>query len=688
MKIKKLEIANFRNIKSATYTLSDTLMFIGKNHTGKTNSIQAPCWVLTDKLIDNSSNDQSLKPIGNTKEKVSVKLTIDADDGREHTIEKTYQEKWTKTRGSEEETLTGHETIYKIDEIKIDKITQARKDIDALLQIKPEDYNIKDFNIYQAMMNPLYLADILEWKSLRSLIISIIGDATPEDIFKKEPATLPAQELLYKYDFKIENVTKLCTQQITAITKTITELEAQRELLENSVDIPADELKAISNKIDELNKEKIDLLNDNNTTNPVADAKEKEAAALNKQAMELSSKEREEYNAKRDALNDKLMAAATNKIQAIKKYDEIEKKKNDESYKLRVLNEKINFNNERLRAAKETREELIAEYRALIQDTYQPGEPVTCPNCGQVLNQDEMDKEKDAWEIKHQKAIDDNKAKGMKQKLLIEDATKTIEEAMVAREETQAAITQLNSDLADAAKRVEEETDKHSIIYKESTGMAVFTPSDKVRELKDKANSLIMESREILNRPDQCAAERNAQVELINAQIDELKKTEATHYMYLKSQEQLQEKIAEIKVQTKERIKYQTIKEAAVLFSKVKLEILDERLTAHFGNEIKWILLEKNLKEGSWDTTCYPLIIGTQTPFKNGSTSEKVMTGIKIIEVVKRELNLPDLPILIDEIGELDSVSFNKLREITKAQIIATRVDDDYDEPTPWRVGD
>ena len=100
MRINKVIINNFRNIQHSEYDLGRINLFTGPNQTGKTNTILAIYWAMTDFLMDGSTDYPSFKPSSDTKAEVSVELQFDS-----FTLKKTYAEKWTKTRGSEDMTI-------------------------------------------------------------------------------------------------------------------------------------------------------------------------------------------------------------------------------------------------------------------------------------------------------------------------------------------------------------------------------------------------------------------------------------------------------------------------------------------------------------------------------------------------------------------------------------------------------
>ena len=115
-------------------------------------------------------------------------------------------------------------------------------------------------------------------------------------------------------------------------------------------------------------------------------------------------------------------------------------------------------------------------------------------------------------------------------------------------------------------------------------------------------------------------------------------------------------------------------------FVKTKLDLLNQNIASVFGI-IKFNLIENNIKEGSYNEVCYSLIIHKFTPYQNGSHSEKIITGVAIIEVIRKYLNLPFLPIIFDEAESLDSYTVvNHLN--TDSQIITAKVDDRFSDIT------
>ena len=681
MKVNKLEITNFRNITHKIYVLRDVNCIEAKNHTGKTNTIQALYWLLTGKLLDGSSNDMSLKPIGKTREKVSVKITFTTPAGKEHTIERTYQEHWTKTRGSEEETLTGHDTKFLIDDLEQKKNNEALEEIKALVGLDDSAFVKTDFDSLQAMMNPQYMGEILEWKTLRQIIIGIIGDVNNDEVFASSESTLVAKETLETYDYKVDKAILYCDQQTKAAADKIVELEAQVDYVEkNSFDIAPEELKKVQSEITNHTNEIYKLQHSTKEVNPLLEETKSKLEDLEKQKNQEYMISHDEYTKALESKKVESQEVEENYREKSNTYNNVrmaytlkQSEINTISRDIDSLDYKINTNNSSL-------DDLRRNYKSLVAEEFKVTGEIICPNCGVVINQKNIDEDKANFEKSKQEKLTANISKGKALKLDTDNLLKQKEEKQVLLEEAKKELVTIqeqedeaNKELQQAQLNLRQFNESNHVELKYSDNY--FKVCELIRETKDRLVQLE-------NTPSDATIQAQTSINEHKAKIEELKQKEAQHYVYENNMRNVETLKAQIKNISKDKVKYEIIKAACQQFNRTKLDILTKRLEMHFGTEVKFILVEENLKAGSWNNVCYPLIIGTNTSYQNGSTSEKVMTGIKIIEIFKRELKLPDLPILIDEIGELDAESIAHLKSFTNAQILATRVNDAYEEPT------
>ena len=109
--IKQVEIKNFRNIKEAIYNFqTPTTIIAGKNGLGKSNTLNAINWLLTNTLLTdnygkNENDIESIVPITHSKgQHTEVSIWLDA--GTKYT--KIY-----KTTYARNGKITGHTTDFK-----------------------------------------------------------------------------------------------------------------------------------------------------------------------------------------------------------------------------------------------------------------------------------------------------------------------------------------------------------------------------------------------------------------------------------------------------------------------------------------------------------------------------------------------------------------------------------------------
>lgn len=112
--------------------------------------------------------------------------------------------------------------------------------------------------------------------------------------------------------------------------------------------------------------------------------------------------------------------------------------------------------------------------------------------------------------------------------------------------------------------------------------------------------------------------------------------------------------------------------------------MLDDNVAKVFGN-IKFQLIKENIN-GGFDPICKPYIYdvskgeSTTVSWKSGSKSERVITGIAIAECIKSALDLPNLPYLFDEGGEISSDTF-ATKFNTQSQLICVKIVDNIMTP-------
>ena len=161
------------------------------------------------------------------------------------------------------------------------------------------------------------------------------------------------------------------------------------------------------------------------------------------------------------------------------------------------------------------------------------------------------------------------------------------------------------------------------------------------------------------------------------------KLTDIEKYKALKSdyekQQEYKAKIEKLKADTKElsksRIVFEQKLEIAKSYIVEQAKAMTEKQKEIFGK--KYFDLVKYNLNGSIEPIC-KVLVNEKIPYSSASKSERVLIGIEILEVLKKLLSLPNLPILFDEGGEISKKSMQKIK--TKSQLICVKVADNIEE--------
>lgn len=654
MKLKKVTIDNFRNITHAEHNLEDLNIFQGPNRQGKTNTILAIYWAITDFLMDGSSDFASFKPLDDTKKKVSVELEFDT-----FKLKKEFYEKWTKTRGSEEETMTGHNTDYYIDDIKT-KVTDAKKELMQKFGIDGKTA-IAKFDLLRAVLDPYYLARN-DWKVTRQFIIELVGDVENAAVINENPELEPVANRLAQDWYDTDKSKKFYKQQIKNSTEDITRLQGQIEGLEMVKDVSADDLKAAQSEIENIDVAIANTKAGKKDTT-ISDALQKTLQELQQQALEMETAERAENDAQNASVREE-RAIIQNKIAAAQRA-----KDEARNEAIRVENELADVDMQTNRttleiADKEKRiERLRTEYIATKNQAIQT-EEVACPNCGHVLNQEAIEAEKQ----RHSQRLEQLAADGKTATLELQNLQFKLKELQERSHEIELKQAPARAELNRANENLQAyENEVHAIKetpFIASTELIALKTqiADTRRELE---NQRMIEAQD--NSTSEAIAALQAKKELPQQVLNQ-------HHAFTANQAQIGKIKAQIAAEQKNLVNCEQAVALVERFIQLKLQAFQARIESVFGTKVHFTLIENNIKEGSWNEVCYPSVCDKETPFLNGSGSEQIIAGIYIAECIKKKLNIEDLPYIFDECDKLDTQSLKALE--TSAQIITTKVND------------
>ena len=173
MKIKSLEIKNFKSFRERTVEFGDATTISGQNTSGKTTVFDAFTWLLFGK--DSLGNTQfEVRPLDKDGNKIhnleiSVTGTIE-HDGKEHTLCRTQVENWVKKRGTTESTLQGNVNKYEIDGYPRNE-AEYKQFIDSICAEK----------VFRLLTSPMAFTS-LPWKEQRAILMEFAVEASDAEL--------------------------------------------------------------------------------------------------------------------------------------------------------------------------------------------------------------------------------------------------------------------------------------------------------------------------------------------------------------------------------------------------------------------------------------------------------------------------------------------------------------------------
>lgn len=684
--IKTIEVRNFRNIPNGKYDLSKRCAFAGKNFTGKTNLLNAVFWVLTDKLLGDSSDAQSLKPTNDKKQEVSVKIIFND----EHYIEKTYKEKWVTTRGTGIERLEGHETKTIIDDLVVPQSKVSERIRQDFLGIVYSTNSKVDLS--QMLIDPLYLWENTSMKERRAFLIELVGDVDIEKVYENESIAnnvyLPAtKEKISYYKGNISNAMAFFRNNVKKQNDEISMIEYQLAGERNKVDVDASELEVAESRVKELN-DLIDSRKQMKATmvNPRIAAISSEISQKQEQINEIVKQTQDDW--KKTVEINKLENQQVNEM-IVNNEKEIRKLydlKQDLKGKLNSNNLTINNNKTAILVSQKIVEQTRKEYMEIQTREFRPvnlPEALTCPHCGGIINQEILEQINTQNE-ENRRVFNDQK---------LDELSKVRERGHAAKndiERFELEVTELlkqnlslDSEIAKQDQKIEELSTKNNQLRTQLKPVPEMVVSEQyhnaLKELEELKYKLDIEKK------IDYTADIDSEISSYKEEIKKYDNILSAHRYYVYTQEVILKLENDLETNRKIRAAEESKLMLCELILTTKLDMLRKHVETVFGDiEIK--LVESNIKEGSWNEVCYPTIIdektGSRVPFENASRSQKYIYGIRLLEAIRRATNSTvAAPILIDEIGTFDSETISQ-RIKTDAQIIATKCEDSFDKPT------
>ena len=364
MKLTKLELLNFKGLKSFTINLNGDVVIRGDNATGKTTVFDSVCWLLFGKdSLDRADFEIKTLDGGEPIHKVNHEVigTFTLDEGGTVELKRVYREKYSSPRGGEV-TMTGHTTDY-----FVDGVPKKEKEYKEMVS------SLVDESIFKLITNPLYFNETYSWQNRRKLLLEMCGDISDEDVIASHDELRRLAGLLDGRT--VDDHRKVVAAKKTAINKELDMIPVRiDEAMRNKPEITSDKAKLIrdietlSAGIDEVEKQKAIIQNGFSSTE-----KESKIRDINRQLEGQSSKVLSDYHKQKQRLRDEYEASLT-KLKMVEVDRDRCADRRDE------LNKEIERESKRIIT-------LQSEF-----DTFnaQQFNKESCPTCGQALPADKQ----------------------------------------------------------------------------------------------------------------------------------------------------------------------------------------------------------------------------------------------------------------------------------------------------------
>ena len=672
IQLKRLELTNYRNIEYAVYDFDGDSRIVGENRIGKTNTLEAIYYLLTDKLLDGSTEVSAIKPLKDTKLEVRVKGTFDID-GKEVTLEKDYKENWVKTRGTTNIEMKGHTVTLIHNGVK-------QSTLKAYNQLVAEDFGFEQdaktkVDFMQMLINPFYLGNMGEsggWTDLRAFIINLVGDVSDEDVANSKPELKSVKADLDAIGGKVDQLKKKYAGEIDGLKTTIASDDSKIEMLESTPKPTEDEV-AVAKKGIQEHQEKIDALKSKNGTDVASYAIERKVFEKIAQVHELEKQDmiKAQADSGKKKVVDEINTVTVEQNKILSEKDSIRRNILDLEWQQRSKERELN-------SCSGTREILIRQLMDLDAAISNPVIDKECPHCHRPYEEGQIESAKAALIESTQKRKADLIEQGKKVKEQMINIEKDINTIKGSIEEQNKKLETFEKDLDETSKKLSELNEKLNACTTE------IEPNPEIATLKEEIEKLKEDFRVSKENYSKGIQDNQQLIYDEEQAMAPFKNVLADWDFYLRQKEQLEVCRKERTDHSKQLADVEQKKELLNLFIFTKLKMLDENVSKVFGN-IKFQLIKENIN-GGFDTICKPYIFDTlkdessTTSWRSGSKSERLVTGIAIAEKIKQALNLPNLPFLFDEGGEVSLDTFSN-RIKTDSQLICVKIADNIQSP-------
>ena len=603
MKLTKLELLNFKGLKSFTINLNGDAVIRGDNATGKTTVFDSVCWLLFGKdSLDRADFEIKTLDGGEPIHKVNHEVTgtFTLDEGGTVELKRVYREKYSSPRGGEV-TMTGHTTDY-----FVDGVPKKEKEYKEMVS------SLVDESIFKLITNPLYFNETYSWQNRRKLLLEMCGDISDEDVIASHDELRRLAELLEGRT--VDDHRKVVAAKKTAINKELDMIPVRiDEAMRNKPEITSDKAKLIrdietlSAGIDEVEKQKAIIQNGFSSTE-----KESKIRDINRQLEGQSSKVLSDYHKQKQRLRDEYEASLT-KLKMVEVDRDRCADRRDE------LNKEIERESKRIAT-------LQSEF-----DTFnaQQFNKESCPTCGQALPADKQ--------AVLEAEFNTNKSKKLEEwKGLIESAVKL---KANYEEQQEIMVSKIDSLTTEASQY----NDAYNVKFKEYEAYSEPNLEDDPVYADLKAQLFLLEiddepgaDTEELTKLDEELSSMKAKKAGLETELNKFKLIDDINHRIFELENQQEKLVAE----------KNALDEASFLmdeFIKAKVNMLEESINARF--KLARFKMFNVMLNGNVEECCETTYKGV--PYRSMNNAARINVGLDIINALTSYYKV-NAPVFID----------------------------------------
>lgn len=603
MKLTKLELLNFKGLKSFTINLNGDVIIRGDNATGKTTVFDSVCWLLFGKdSLDRADFEIKTldggKPIHKVNHEVTGTFTL--DEGGTVELKRVYREKYSSPRGGDI-TLTGHTTDYFVDGVP-KKEKEYKEVVNTLI----------DESIFKLITNPLYFNETYSWQNRRKLLLEMCGDIDDAAVINSRDDLRRLAELLEGRT--VDDHRKVVAAKKTAINKELDMIPVRiDEAVRNKPETVSDKAKLIrdietlSAGIDEVEKQKAIIKNGFSSTE-----KESKIRDINRQLDAQKPKVLSDYHKQKQHLRGEYEASLT-KLKMVEvdrdrcadRRDELNKEIERESKRIATLQSEFDMFN-----AQQFNKE-------------------SCPTCGQALPADKQ--------AVLEAEFNTNKSKKLEEwKGLIESAVKL---KANYEEQQEIMVSKIDSLTAEASQY----NDAYNVKFKEYEAYSEPNLEDDPVYADLKAQLFLLEiddepgaDTEELTKLDEELSSMKSKKANLETELNKFNLIDDINHRILELESQQQKLVAE----------KNALDEASFLmdeFIKAKVNMLEENINSRF--KLARFKMFNVMLNGNIEECCETTYKGV--PYRSMNNAARINVGLDIINALTSYYKV-NAPVFID----------------------------------------